>query len=553
MCGNCTAAPIICRVPAFGWASKAGVGASLSRGGEFSDPCRNRAAFARDLLEPRDGARAAGRQRTRRLSAAMAGAWVTAHAPCCIRRAVVRSRAHRGRCLCGDQSAARDGQAKCRRERDLKAVIRDRRQRRYLVALALLFLAPRWALRSTCTMDQWAWRPAGRVNHGELIDPPRPLPALALPLVAADPVTAGSVAISQSTDPDFLKHKWTLLYWGPGTCSQRCRTTLYNTRQVRTALNRDQGRVQRVYIAGGERAAMHSFYARTAPGSDHASRASPGCRALARSLASSPAARTRSQARMCISLIPWVISCCRMRRRRTPEACSKIWSGCSACLTSANRCAPNSVCSGLGASHASGRCWRRPWSSSGAWVRLTDAGLGCPDWPGCYGRIYPESTTHQFAKALHEMVHRYFASTLGVIITSLFVWALLNRKDRGQPLLPVAVLFVVVCVQGALGARTVTLLLQPLIVTAHLLGGLSTLGLLWWLSLEPTTRQLTEQETTLRKYACGRPHLDDPADRARRLDQQQLRRGGLPGFTHLPALLVAADGLSGRLRAVART
>ena len=84
----------------------------------------------------------------------------------------------------------------------------------------------------------------------------------------------------------------------------------------------------------------------------------------------------------------------------------------------------------------------------GAWVRLTDAGLGCPDWPGCYGHIYPnagqsaaQSGSH-FAKALHEMIHRYFATTLGIIITSLLVWALRFRKDRGQPLIPVAVLFV---------------------------------------------------------------------------------------------------------------
>src|SRR5271170_5053140 len=77
----------------------------------------------------------------------------------------------------------------------------------------------------------------------------------------------------------------------------------------------------------------------------------------------------------------------------------------------------------------------------GAWVRLTDAGLGCRDWPGCYGHLYPQAT-HHFAKALHEMVHRYFATTLGATITSLFLWALLFRKDRGQPLVPVAVLFV---------------------------------------------------------------------------------------------------------------
>jgi cytochrome c oxidase assembly protein subunit 15 len=143
----------------------------------------------------------------------------------------------------------------------------------------------------------------------------------------------------------------------------------------------------------------------------------------------------------------------------------------------------------------------------GAWVRLTDAGLGCPDWPGCYGHIYPQAGLNdpqrgfQFGKALHEMVHRYFAGTLGVIITILLIWAVRFRADRNQPLIPVTALFVVVCLQGALGALTVTLLLKPLIVTAHLLGGLTTMGLLWWLSLTPTTRQLTEQETTLRKYA----------------------------------------------------
>jgi cytochrome c oxidase assembly protein subunit 15 len=124
-------------------------------------------------------------------------------------------------------------------------------------------------------------------------------------------------------------------------------------------------------------------------------------------------------------------------------------------------------------------------------VRLTDAGLGCPDWPGCYGHLYPQTASAEphsgvhFAKALHEMIHRYFASTLGLIIAALLIWAIRFRADRGQPLIPVALLFVIVCLQGALGALTVTLLLKPLIVTAHLLGGLTTLGILWWLSLAP--------------------------------------------------------------------
>ena len=138
----------------------------------------------------------------------------------------------------------------------------------------------------------------------------------------------------------------------------------------------------------------------------------------------------------------------------------------------------------------------------GAWVRLTDAGLGCPDWPGCYGHIYPHAD-HNFSKAIHEMIHRYFASTLGLVIVSLLAWALWNRKSRDQPLLPVAFLFVIVCLQGALGAFTVTRLLKPLIVTAHLLGGLTTLATLWWLALTPQTLspELRSREAGLRKFA----------------------------------------------------
>jgi heme a synthase len=138
----------------------------------------------------------------------------------------------------------------------------------------------------------------------------------------------------------------------------------------------------------------------------------------------------------------------------------------------------------------------------GAWVRLTDAGLGCPDWPGCYGHLYP-TAGHPAAKAWHEMIHRYVATTLGIIITSLLIWASLRRKDRDQPLIPVALLFVVVCLQGALGALTVTLLLKPLIVTAHLFGGLTTLSLLWWLSITPERRHLSAPERGLRQFALA--------------------------------------------------
>jgi cytochrome c oxidase assembly protein subunit 15 len=136
----------------------------------------------------------------------------------------------------------------------------------------------------------------------------------------------------------------------------------------------------------------------------------------------------------------------------------------------------------------------------GAWVRLTDAGLGCPDWPGCYGHLYPTGA-HAAGRAWHEMIHRYVATTLGIIIVALLVWAVVRRKDRDQPLIAVVLLFVGVCLQGALGALTVTLLLKPLIVTAHLFGGLSTFALLWWLSITPERHTASPAELRLRPFA----------------------------------------------------
>ena len=172
----------------------------------------------------------------------------------------------------------------------------------------------------------------------------------------------------------------------------------------------------------------------------------------------------------------------------------------------------------------------------GAWVRLTAAGLGCPDWPGCYGHLFPQ-TTQRFAEAVHEMVHRYFASTLGAIIVALLVWAFLNRRARGQPLAAVAVLLFLVCVQGLLGMKTVTLLLQPLIVTAHLLGGLTTLALLWWLSLVPRSRPLTHPELSCAnlhswpspRSRCRSRSAAGPAATTRRSPARICRPASTPG------------------------
>ena len=145
----------------------------------------------------------------------------------------------------------------------------------------------------------------------------------------------------------------------------------------------------------------------------------------------------------------------------------------------------------------------------GAWVRLSDAGLGCPDWPGCYGHLTVgqavENADHANAafperplepdKALKEMIHRYFAMGLGMLVIAIAVVAWTNRRDPAQPLRLPGFLVALVVFQGLLGMWTVTLLVKPLIVTAHLLGGLATLSLLWWLSLkvERTTRPPAER------------------------------------------------------------
>lgn len=150
----------------------------------------------------------------------------------------------------------------------------------------------------------------------------------------------------------------------------------------------------------------------------------------------------------------------------------------------------------------------------GAFTRLTDSGLGCPDWPGCYGHSNPiQAHAHiaaaeallpdgpvTVAKAWIEMIHRYLASAVGVLIISLLViswrrWRTARRtvlpaaatasavtamRPR-SPMLAALTLFVV-CLQGAFGAWTVTLKLQPIIVTIHLLLAMLLLSMLAWMA-----------------------------------------------------------------------
>ncbi|HEY8354709.1 MAG TPA: COX15/CtaA family protein [Methylophilaceae bacterium] len=134
--------------------------------------------------------------------------------------------------------------------------------------------------------------------------------------------------------------------------------------------------------------------------------------------------------------------------------------------------------------------------SVGAYVRLSDAGLGCPDWPGCYGTMtVPESEAAirqaQMAfpdsdfdrdKAWKEMLHRYLAGSLGLLVLALFALGWRARKlIRVSPWTP-TILLVLVLFQAMLGMWTVTMLLKPAVVTAHLIGGMTTLAMLTWIA-----------------------------------------------------------------------
>lgn len=139
----------------------------------------------------------------------------------------------------------------------------------------------------------------------------------------------------------------------------------------------------------------------------------------------------------------------------------------------------------------------------GAYTRLSDAGLGCPDWPGCYGQLTAPSIPAQIAaannaypqtpvdihKARTEMTHRYFAETLGCFIVLFAALAYLKRHLIPLPFWLPGVLVLLVLFQGMLGMWTVTLKLLPIIVLGHLIGGFCTLGLLAlsWLYLHRHT------------------------------------------------------------------
>lgn len=150
----------------------------------------------------------------------------------------------------------------------------------------------------------------------------------------------------------------------------------------------------------------------------------------------------------------------------------------------------------------------------GAYTRLTDAGLGCPDWPGCYGHLtVPKTDSHIQAaesafperpfeahKAWNEMIHRYFAAGLGLIILIIFIVSIVKRSYH-KPLKLPFLLLCLVLFQGALGMWTVTMNLLPVVVMGHLLGGFTVLSCLYLLYLRLSPYRIPGGDAHMIKFA----------------------------------------------------
>lgn len=192
----------------------------------------------------------------------------------------------------------------------------------------------------------------------------------------------------------------------------------------------------------------------------------------------------------------------------------------------------------------------------GAYVRLADAGLGCPDWPGCYGHLGVPEEHHEVTaaeqkfperpveahKAWKEMIHRYLASTLGLLIVAMALISLFGNRDARLPRRLPWFLVALVIFQGMLGMWTVTWQLKPLVVTGHLFGGLSTLSLLlWmWLGVRKSGSEDRESARPLREFRSEREAaFSFAADAAKPPAQTSSILGGLR-IAAVGALLVLA-------------
>jgi len=149
----------------------------------------------------------------------------------------------------------------------------------------------------------------------------------------------------------------------------------------------------------------------------------------------------------------------------------------------------------------------------GAYVRLSNAGLGCPDWPGCYGHLTWPDAEHEVAaanstfperpfqshKAWKEMVHRYLAGALVLLVIAINFLAWKPAKHRSGQRLQAGVILALILFQAAMGMWTVTLKLLPIVVMGHLLGGFATFGFLQWLSMRTGMSGQYQPSVSMRK------------------------------------------------------
>ncbi len=150
----------------------------------------------------------------------------------------------------------------------------------------------------------------------------------------------------------------------------------------------------------------------------------------------------------------------------------------------------------------------------GAWTRLEDAGLGCPDWPGCYGHFtVPQDAEYiakaeieynqkfEVEKAWPEMIHRHFAKAIGLVILIIFIGTLMGRKkDSSLPIVLPCILLPLVIFQGLLGMWTVTLKVHPFIVMSHLMGGFTTISLLFLYYLQLRPKIVSVSQVVAKKF-----------------------------------------------------
>ena len=367
---------------------------------------------------------------------------------------------------------------------DSAAALRARNLRT-LALLAGLFLLP--LLLAFCTYYGSGWRPGNHVNHGVLITPPRPLPAVRLPQVL--PPAGGAL-------PALFRGQWSLVYVGAGSCDAACAQALFVMASARLALNNELTRVRPVFLVSADCCAQarlaHDYPALVVLDAQGAAAAAllaqfPDGRAGAHAVRGRSARQPDDELRCAAELA---------RVARGPAEAAAAFAhrldrreGGSAPTMSAARWMRRLAIAGVHPVLHRGRAGRlRAPDRRGPWL----PGLARLLRSAHPERLPPAARSAQAAyasrplevgKAWREMIHRYAVGTLSLLILVLAVLALRARRARLVSVPLVLALLATLIVQALLGMLTVTWRLNPLIVTLHLLFGLTTLALLWWLTL----------------------------------------------------------------------